>query len=443
MLKHLANFLYTVIERYWNYTVNVGISPGMPFIEARRTKLLNLLALPCIPFMLLFAVVNACQGRYLLSALNVSTALINTGVLYLHRYRLYLSARSIMIFFSAGIYTFTGLYFHNGAQYFLLNILIFTILVYDNKWWIVAVSTLVISAFLIIVFSPQHMAVADPVPARRVWANVATSLFFIIIALSFFKHIQSDYQQEIEKQRQALAAMNKDQEKLFSIVAHDIRSPLSTLESLLDMFQKGQYPEGEMKEAAAMLYEKVSQLGDSLDNVLRWSARSMKGIRVRPTHFLLAPLVHEVCYFFQLVTEQKHIETELVIAPDLAIYADVDQVSVIMRNLISNALKFSYPGGKITVKASASVQQVVIEVTDHGMGMSGEQLANLFVYTASPGYGTSGERGTGLGLMLCKEFVQQNEGSIRVRSNPNAGSTFTVSLPKGLTINVPVVDYYN
>ncbi|WP_185937460.1 sensor histidine kinase [Chitinophaga polysaccharea] len=370
------------------------------------------------------------QGRHVLAALNAATTCISVLVLIFHKYRMYLSARLVLICTSIFIYTFTGVYFHNGSEYFLLNILFIVILIYDNKWIVGSVSLLVITAFMLIVFMPRSWYLAPPVPAERIWANVAVSLIFIVVALSFFKHIQSDYQREIEQQHQALVSMNKDKEKLFSIVAHDIRSPLATLESLLDMFRRGQYPRNDMEEAADMLYKKVSQLGVTLDNMLRWSTRSMKGIQTRPRHFLLAPVVTEVLLFFEGIIQQKQIRVDLQIPVTAALYADRDQVSVILRNLFSNALKFSYPGGNIELIAEIT-DEIVITVTDYGVGMSAQQLSTLFTSHQHPGYGTGGERGTGLGLLLCREFTEQNDGVIKVKSHPESGTSFTLHFVKG------------
>lgn len=234
--------------------------------------------------------------------------------------------------------------------------------------------------------------------------------------------------------------MNKDKEKLFSIVAHDIRSPLSTLESLLDMFQKGEYPREDMEEAAAVLHKKVAQLGGTLDNVLRWSTRSMKGIQTRPRHFLLAPVMSEVLLFFELIIQQKNMTVDVQVPVSTTLYADRDQVSVILRNLFSNALKFSYAGGRITVIAAQADQQITIGITDYGIGMDPQQLKTLFVSQQHPAYGTSGERGTGIGLMLCREFAEQNNGFIEVESAPESGTTFIVYLRKGdVPVNEPAV----
>ncbi len=430
MPQGVKQFLYRSVEYHWNNIVNVGVHPAMPYIESRRTKLLNLLSLPCIPFMFFYCLLNMIQGRYVLAALNAVTTSISVLVLIFHKYRMYLSARLVLICTSILIYTFTGVYFHNGAEYFLLNILFIVILIYDNKWIVGSLSLLVITAFMLIVFMPRSWYLAPPVPVERIWANVAVSLLFIVVALSFFKHIQSDYQREIEQQQQALISMNKDKEKLFSIVAHDIRSPLATLESLLDMFRRGQYPRNDMEEAADMLHKKVSQLGVTLDNVLRWSTRSMKGIQTRPRDFLLAPVVTEVLHFFEGVIQQKQIRVDLQVPVTAALYADRDQVSVILRNLFSNALKFSYPGGNIAFIVEVT-DEILITITDHGMGMSAQQLSTLFTSHQHPGYGTDGERGTGLGLLLCREFAEQNGGVIEVKSLPENGTSFTLHFMKG------------
>ncbi|NSL86126.1 HAMP domain-containing histidine kinase [Chitinophaga sp. Mgbs1] len=434
MLSRLIHFLYRIVESSWNQIVNVGIRPSMPFIESRRTRLLNLLALPCIPFIFLYAVLNFFQERYLLSALNLITCLMCLSVLLLHKYQQYPSARLVLIFVSVGIYTFTGLYFHNGSEYFLLNILLITVLVYDNKWVVIGLSILIIVAFMMIVLMPQSWYLAPPVPVARVWSNIGVSLIFFTIALGCFKYIQSDYQRELERQHQMLVTVNKDKEKLFSIVAHDIRSPLATLESLLEMFHRNEYTTEEMQEATAILQRKISQLGGALDNVLRWSSRSLRGIQTQPAHFFLEPLVTEVLHFFQISLEEKKIAVHMEIPSAATLYADRDQVSVILRNLFGNALKFSHRSSTVAIVVKEEEKDTAIAVIDSGIGMPAQQMKTLFSQQQTPGYSTGGGRGTGLGLILCKEFVAQNHGHIEVAANEPAGCRFTVFLPRGSAV---------
>lgn len=431
MSEHPFYRVQKTVTNYFSQILNIGVHPGMPFIEARRTKLLNLLAIPWAPMMLVFALVNMLQGRYPLSVINILNAAGSLTVLFLHKRQLYLSARLLLIVYSSILYTLSGFFYHNGTEYFLLNILIITILVYDNKWIVISLSTLIIAFIVLILFPPFQWEPETPVPDRRIYSNVICALIFIIIALTYFKQVHADYQQEKENQRQALAAMNRDKEKLFSIIAHDIRGPLATLELLLDMFQKGEYGETDMREAAIELHKKVGQLGGTLDNLLRWSAGQMKGIRAQPENFHLAPLTAEVLQFFESGIEEKRVTIDIKLADSIAVYADKDQVAVILRNLLSNAIKFSHPGGKIYFSVNSAGGMIHIQVSDEGIGIPPEKLNQLFSFQARPGVGTGGERGSGLGLMLCHEFAVQNGGNMQVKSHNGSGSTFVVQLPEG------------
>ncbi|MGJ7032345.1 sensor histidine kinase [Niabella hirudinis] len=423
--------LLKYVNLVWNSIVNVGVLPAMPYVESRRTKLLNLLALPCIPFMFFFSVLNFIQGRQVLAGLNLLNTLSAVLVLIMHRRRMYLGARMVLIGVNLLAYTFAGLYFHNGSQYFLMNILIMVILVNDNRRAVIGISLLIIAAQLLILFCPQPPIFGAPVPYARVWGNVVTALLFVVLALLFFKSIQSDYEREIEAQQQALTIMNRDKERLFSVVAHDIRSPVATLDALLEQFRHGLLEKDEMEAATAVLHDRVSQLSSTLDNLLRWSARGMQGIRIVPTHFLLAPLTEDLALFFEPVVQQKKIQIDIDVSPDITLYADRDQVSVVFRNLFSNAVKFSFPGGRIELAAAMQGNHVVVTIRDYGIGMDAEQRKKMFDGPQSPAYGTIGERGSGVGLLLCSEFLRQNKGHISVESSPGNGTCFTVRLPKG------------
>ncbi|WP_162946561.1 sensor histidine kinase [Chitinophaga barathri] len=410
---------------------NIGVRTGMPFIEARRTRLLNLLALPWLPLMLIFCILNAFQDRHLLSLLNGLNVAGGLTVLWLHHRQRYLSARLLLIVYSIVLYTITALLYRNGAEYFLLNILIVTILVYDNTWLIATLSLITISAFLIIHFTGAEAPGQFTVPVPRIVFNVSCALLFPILALTYFKQVHADYQQEMEAKRQALAALNRDKEKLFSVIAHDIRGPLATLELLLDMFRKGEYNESSMLEASEELYKKVHHLGGSIDNMLRWSMGQMRGIRTAPEHFPPAPLADEVLQMFVPGIDGKSLQVTQDIPGEIYLFADREQVAVILRNLVSNAIKFSHPGGRIYLGASQSPSTVTLTVRDEGTGIAADKMSGLFSFQTIPSYGTGGERGSGLGLLLCLEFTNLNNGQLLVKSTPGEGTVFTVILPAG------------
>jgi two-component system sensor histidine kinase/response regulator len=429
MANYASQFINT-ISVYWNRIVNIGVFPGMPFIEVRRTKLLNLMSLPGVPFTFYFMILNITQGRYILALINLLIMCGSLGVLYFNKRQHYLSARLWLILYNFSLYTLSGLFFHNGCEFFLLNILFLVFLIYDDKWLLAGLCIMVVTGFMVVHFLPVSWSVADPVPSSRIAVNVFIALVFMIIALVYFKSIHEDYQEKTESQRLTLDGLNRDKEKLFSIIAHDIRSPLATLEVLLDMFTKGEYPEAEMKIAALTLNERVKQVGGTLDNLLQWSAAQMKGIATTPVSFALSPLVVEILQLFESNIQEKKLEVNIDLPQELMTYADKDQVVVIVRNLLGNAIKFSHSGGSITLAGSESEDNILFRVADKGVGIAPDKIASLFTFKGMPAYGTAGERGAGLGLMLCNEFAMQNGGAIEVESEIAKGSIFTLILPR-------------
>ncbi|PUZ25832.1 sensor histidine kinase [Chitinophaga parva] len=425
------NSIFVRVAAAWNNTINLGIDPSMPYIEARRTKLLNLAAVPGIFLMFVYLVLNLFNRYYGLAMLNLLNIVSMTILLVLHSRRMHLSARLIVISFSIVVYTISGLYFHNGAEYYLLLILIVVMLIYDRGWLLLCLVGLAGGCFVAVLLFPQPPLLGPPVSQYQVWSNIAVAIICMMSYLGFFKRIQADNLKSIEYQRQALLAMNKDKEKLFSILAHDIRSPLATLEGLLTMFHEGLVDDRYMTEATGILSEKITQFNRTLDNLLRWSTRNLQGIQTTPQDFGVLSLVQEVLDFFDLAIHQKKVVVKKRILQGHTIRADRDQVAVIFRNVFSNALKFSKEGGEIIIATELDGDRVSIRITDQGAGMSNRQLKSLFTSAQQPEYGTAGERGFGLGLLLSHEFAMMNNGAISVESNPGMGTTFTLVFPKG------------
>ena len=248
-----------------------------------------------------------------------------------------------------------------------------------------------------------------------------------VIAYGFTYDITA--KKEKEDQLQTLMA-TKD--KFFSIISHDLRNPFTAFmgfsELMLRQLKKGQYDN--IEKYARAIYSTARSGGELLSNLLDWS-RSQRGkITFRPEKINLHELVQSVLMFFDEPARSKEIKIESTIASDITLMADHNMLNTILRNLVSNAIKYSYRNTTINISITQQNNRVLLEVADIGQGMEPEQQQKLFRIDSNESVpGTEEEKGTGLGLILCKEFVDKHNGQIKVESQPGEGSKFTVILP--------------
>ncbi|MFN0199965.1 MAG: ATP-binding protein, partial [Bacteroidia bacterium] len=236
---------------------------------------------------------------------------------------------------------------------------------------------------------------------------------------------------KIEKQNVELTQQNITKDKLFSIISHDIRTPINGLKSMLTLLNASQIPTFLLSDLSEKLQKNIDNVSTTIDNLLNWSVSQMNGIETHPQNVRVGDIAIEIEKMYQANAAAKKITLENIIDPDVFIYADPDHLRLLLRNLVGNALKFTPLGGKIILSSVVfSNGQLAISITDTGVGMSAEKLSKLFrVETHFTEYGTAKEKGAGLGLLLCKEFAEKNKGSIWVTSEEGKGSTFSFSLP--------------
>ncbi len=237
--------------------------------------------------------------------------------------------------------------------------------------------------------------------------------------------------QHTEGQRNKLEASNQIKDKLISIISHDFRSPLNSLEGVLQLFSDGHISESEMKLFAHDLRLKVHFTTNLLDNLLNWAKNQMQGISPGPEPFDTYKLSEETIHLVALQAENKGVKivNEILVDRHTQIFADYEMIKLVLRNLLSNAIKFTNRGGEVRIKAVEQDGFILLFVKDSGVGMKEEQLDHLFTDQTSSTPGTSHEKGTGLGLMLCKDFVEKNGGRIYAQSLEGDGSTFSFTVP--------------
>ena len=234
----------------------------------------------------------------------------------------------------------------------------------------------------------------------------------------------------LAQQTQELVTANQTKDKIFAIIGHDLKSPIASLLGLLNLLASHDVSQEEFIEMAHHIEKNLSQVNFTLNNLLEWAKSQLKGIQTVPQTLQLQDLVVENMNLLAEIARNKDITITPNVAANSFVWADREQINLILRNLLSNAIKFSEKGGTISINAEEKEQKYYeITIRDDGVGMSAERLARLFDVPTTT-YGTKGEKGTGLGLTLCKDFVQKNGGEIWVTSEPHKGSTFYFTLPK-------------
>jgi signal transduction histidine kinase/tetratricopeptide (TPR) repeat protein len=229
-----------------------------------------------------------------------------------------------------------------------------------------------------------------------------------------------------------LKNLNATKDKFFSIISHDLRSPLNSLSGLLQLIIK--YSENlskeEMIDITTRLDKSVNDLSNLLNNLLQWSMSQMGSLDFKPEKNNLKKIVNENLDLVRLQAENKGLQLKLDLRDNVGVLCDKNMLNFILRNLLSNSIKFTSAGGTVSVEAKNIEGVCNIYVKDTGVGINPENLDKLFKldehYTTQ---GTNKETGTGLGLILCKEFVEKNNGTIKVESKQGVGTKFIIKLP--------------
>ncbi len=239
------------------------------------------------------------------------------------------------------------------------------------------------------------------------------------------------HQDEMETRSEELERLNQVKDKFFSIISHDLRSPINALAGLLDLLDKGAISNEELPNHVKEIKARFNHTRTLLNNLLDWTLLQMDKLNLQPAKIDVRGIVEENIQLLSSV-HGKHIVLANEVPVQTIAFADSNTVNLVIRNLITNALKFTNDGGVVTVKGKMKNDEILITVHDNGVGMKPEVLSMLFDKTAPyTTRGTANEKGTGLGLILCKEFVEKNGGKIWVESEENVGSTFYFTLPKG------------
>jgi two-component system sensor histidine kinase/response regulator len=263
--------------------------------------------------------------------------------------------------------------------------------------------------------------------------------YFVTILLTYYaiSYIRKNYDHErnevigqnvaIESQKFELERLNSEKDKLFSIVTHDLRTPLNSIQSYLELLSVAELGEEESKDLKQRLLEITRDTSSMLTNVLSWSKTQMEGAHANLISLNVKEAIVNGLNIEQKLAHKKGIEFKIACEDGLTISADKNMFELVLRNLVNNAIKFTPAHGLVSVNVTPNGNQCHIMVRDNGLGIDKIQQSKLFQLKAASTFGTNNERGVGVGLILCKEFTELQGGEIWFESKIGEGSTFYLS----------------
>ncbi len=243
---------------------------------------------------------------------------------------------------------------------------------------------------------------------------------------------------ELSKSYEEIKELNLSKDKLFSIIAHDLKNPFNALIGITELIidEKDTIDDKELEDYLKIVNESARRGYDLLENLLEWALSQLNKVKYEPELLNLHDLTEKTIAVLKLNLKAKKLSLKNNIPIDTQCYADKNMIETVLRNLVTNAIKYSFEENKIELEFDKSENEIICSVKDYGTGMSEKVLKNLFSLAGSKSNpGTNNEKGTGLGLILCKELVEKNNGKLWVESKENEGSTFHFSLPSVIKTN--------
>jgi two-component system sensor histidine kinase/response regulator len=361
------------------------------------------------------------------------------GIYYLARIR-----KMVNLCIAIAVITIDGMfainYFYSsgieGASLLSFTLAFFlTMLISPAKqyyWWI---SLNLVTVLGLIIYEYYHPeAILDVYKTRKdIFADMTPtyviSIVVIFVGTIYLKNAYNKEKKRGEEKTRSLEIMNTEKSKLFSLISHDLRNPLASIQSYLQLMREIEIdPQNKVQIETELLYV-VNSTQEMLYNILVWSKTQMDGLNVNLVPVDVATAIHPILKINKMAVAKKKISLDTNIDASIKVMADINMLQLIVRNLVGNAAKFTPAGGSIFIKTSRNGDKCLIEVKDNGAGIDPSRQTDMFSLKVRSTFGTDNEKGIGLGLFLCKEYTMAQHGQIWFENNKEGGSSFYLELP--------------
>lgn len=412
---------------------------GPPDQVTLENRIFNSMCLLAMVVSLVQMPFNYFTGLRMTGIIFAILLLALAGLYYLSRFK-NRSTLSIAITVVLVNLLFAWIYFVSsgisGASLMTFTLTFFLVMIVAPRGqyvlWLVFNLLLVTAIILIEYYHPE--LVPDMYANREskivdLYATYLTSVLVIFFGTIYLKNAYNREKQQSEEKTRVLEVLNTEKNKLFSIISHDLRSPMASIQSYLELMKDIQLPPEQKLQLEAELLAMVNNTQDMLYNMLLWSKSQLQGLTVHLAPVNVFKAVMPVLDIYTTFISNKRLHLTTNIDKNLTAMADLNMLQLIIRNLVGNAIKFTAPGGQITLEARQENGQCLIAIRDSGTGIDTKRVPEIFSLKARSTFGTGNEKGIGLGLYLCGEYTAAQHGRIWFQNNPDKGCTFFLSFP--------------
>ena len=435
------------MRKIWNRLSSIGAKEDMHIIEIRTIRTVNAVSIVAIPLIIAAWMVRLSEGaifNHLFYPTFLLSAFVPLTANFKGKYQLAKISQLLIttIFMSYVSIQNLKIGINNHPEVVLIGYAAVIVLIFDNWVQIVAYFINFIAYFSVVIFTMSLN--------QEPWVNLIpnginsfAAFSIIILITSVYKRdyinsqslllhknqVLEHQSKKISEQSEKLTALNEFKNQLFSIISHDMRGPLHSVNSYFQLMQKEKFSKEEFEQILPILSENIKKTSDLMENMLTWAKSQLKGQNIRIEHVNVKELVKQILSLLKPQIDNKSLIINMKIDNEDILKTDKNMLSLIIRNILANAIKFSNVSGRIEIDFIPNNETSMIRVSDNGVGMSTQDFSLLFSDQSKQRNGTMMEKGTGLGLKFCKAFVEKLNGELKIESERNVGTTLIVMLP--------------
>jgi two-component system sensor histidine kinase/response regulator len=425
-----------VVHRLKKYRLIVIGDPQKFSLESRIFHTFSFFVLLILVFEVFF---NIFIHMYVSAVLAFGVLLTQSLFYYLSRVKNKLQLAVILSAVEVNVIKGFGYYYNDGitgATLLLFAASLFILMsVSHKKLWpfllgfnVVVVVSVIITEYI----NPDVIKKHYETRGEQFADNIVSYLVTIILIYVGTAAIRQSYTRQknlADEKALALELLNAEKVKLFSIIAHDLRTPLASVQQYFSVMSEVTIDAQERAEMEKNLVETIGKTQDLLTNLLKWAKNQMDGTSAHLQAVQLSSYLEETTELFQTIAIKKNITLTTTTDQTITVRADPDMLQIVIRNLLNNAVKFTQHGGRVELKAVAEGNNCLISISDNGLGIPLSRQADIFSMNTTSTHGTENEQGTGLGLVLCKDYTELQGGRIWFSSIEKQGTTFFILLP--------------